>query len=179
MASTSRAMGFGCRSRTAVCLLAVLAISALAGCGGRPDNRTAGVGNEFAFKAFAVCATALNEKKDWRPFPVAGFDPVHPDPVKFPRVSAWLTSEVAPTFHTWLSSMQALGTPPSAEKEWKRLVAEVRRIDELNSDQITAASTLNREAFAAATVELRSIEDDLVEASERAGLADDCAEPFS
>ena len=110
---------------------------------------------------------------------MAGFDPVHPDPAKFPRVSAWLTSEVAPTFHAWLSSMQALGTPPSAEKEWKRLVAEVRRIDRLNSDQITAASTLDREAFAAATDELRSIEDDLVEASERAGLADDCAEPFS
>jgi hypothetical protein len=162
-----------------MCLLTLLAGAALAGCGGGSDSRTAGVGNEFAFKAFAVCATALNEKKDWQPFPVAGFDPLHPDPAKLPRVSAWLTSEVAPTFDSWLSSMEALGTPPSAEKEWNSLVAEVRRIDELNSDQITAASTLDREAFATAAVKLRSMEDDLVEASERAGLADDCAEPFS
>ena len=179
MAPTSCAAVFKCRTGTAICLLTALAISALAGCGGGSDDRTIGVGNEFAFKAFAVCATALNEKKGWQAFPVAGFDPVHPDPAKLPRVSAWLTSEVAPTFHTWLGSMQALGTPPSAEKEWKSLVAEVKRIDELNSDQITAASTLDREAFAAATLELRSIEDDLVTASEKAGLADDCAEPFS
>jgi hypothetical protein len=179
MAPTSRAVRFRPGPGTAVCLFAAFAVCAVAGCGGKPDSRTAGVGNEFAFKAFAVCATALNEKKAWQPFPVVGFDPAHPDRSKLPRVSAWLTSEVAPTFHTWLSSMQALGTPPSAEKEWTTLVAAIKRIEQLNSDQITAGSTLDPAAFATATVELRSIADDLVEASEKAGLADDCAEPFT
>ena len=51
---------------------------------------------------------------DWRPFPVADFDPADPDASKLPEVSAWLAKQVAPTFHIWLSGLQALGRPPAA-----------------------------------------------------------------
>ena len=64
----------------------------LAGCGGNSDKQATGVGDEFASKAIAVCEAALEDKHDWQPFPVAGFDPADPDASKFPEVSTWLAS---------------------------------------------------------------------------------------
>lgn len=156
---------------TAICFCLLL----LAGCGGKSDKRTTGVGDEFTSKALAVCEAALEDKHGWQPFPVADFDPSDPDPSKFPEVSTWLADEVAPTFHMWLSGLQALGTPPSAQEEWNAMLAAIRTIDQLNSDQITAADKRDAGAFAAATSALRSIQDELVSASEKAGVVD-CAD---
>ena len=147
----------------------------LAGCGGNSDKQTTGVGDEFASKALAVCEAALEDKHDWQPFPVAGFDPADPDASKFPEVSTWLANQVAPTFHMWLSGLQALGTPPTAQADWNAVLAAVKKIDQLNSDQITAANKRDPAAFAAANSALDSTQDELVAASEKAGVAD-CAD---
>jgi hypothetical protein len=156
---------------TAACLFSLL----LVGCGGTSDKQVGGVGDEFASQALTACKMALKDKQGWQPFPVTNFDPSDPDPSRFPEVSRWLTKEVAPTFHTWLSSLQALGTPPSAEADWNATLAAVKKIDELNSDQIAAANARDSAAFATATAELGSTQDDLVAASKKAGVAA-CAE---
>ena len=152
-----------------------LPVVLLAGCGATSENQPTGVGDEFAARALAVCQTSLKQKQDWQPFPVSDFDPSDPDPSKFPEVSSWLTKEVAPTLHTWLSSLEALGTPPSAQADWTATLAAVKKIDELNSDQITAANKHDAGAFAAATAASGSTQDELVAASEKAGVAD-CAD---
>ena len=146
----------------------------LAGCGGTSDKQTTGVGDEFASKAVAVCAAALADKHTWQPFPVADFDPADPDASKFPEVSTWLARQVAPTFHMWLSGLQALGTPPTAHADWNAVLAAVKKIDQLNSDQITAANQRDTGAFAAATSALESTQGELVAATEKAGVTD-CA----
>lgn len=156
---------------TATCFGLVL----LAGCGGTSDKAATGVGDVFASKAVAVCAKALKDKHNWQPFPVTDFDPADPDASKFPEVSTWLAEQVAPTFHMWLSGLQALGAPPTARADWDAVLAAVTKIDRLNSDQITAANEHDARAFAAANSALDSTQDELVAASEKAGVAD-CAE---
>jgi hypothetical protein len=157
---------------TATCFLCLLL---LAGCGAESDKQATGVGDTFASKAIAVCAAALKDKHDWQPFPVADFDPAEPDPSKFPEVAAWLAQQVAPTFHTWLSGLQALGTPPTAQADWNAVLAAVKKIDQLNSDQISAANEHDAGAFVVANWALDSIQPGLVAATEKAGVAD-CAD---
>jgi len=146
----------------------------LGGCGGK-SGETAGVGDEFATKAIAICETALKKKQHWQPFPVSDFDPSDPDPARFPEVSNWLTSQVAPTFRSWLSGLQALGTPPSAQEDWTAMLSVIEKIGDLNEDQIAAAGNHDVAGFTAATAELRSTQDALVAASEKAGVPD-CAD---
>jgi hypothetical protein len=163
------------RSRTISALAAACFCLLLVGCGGDSEKQTTGVGDEFAAKALAACKAALDDKQGWQPFPVANFNPSKPDPAAFPDVSAWLTKEVAPTLQMWLSSLQALGTPPSAQDDWNAMLAVVQRINQLNSDQITAANARDSAAFASATAALGSAQDDLVATSEKAGTPD-CAD---
>lgn len=153
---------------TAVC---VASLFLAVGCGGGTDTQAGGVGDEFATKALAACEMALKDKQGWQPFPVTDFDPTEPDASKLPEVSTWLSDEVAPTFHAWLSSLQALGTPPSAKADWDTMLAAVEKIDRLNTDQITAANAGDPAAFATATAELGSTQDELVAAAEKAGVA--------
>ena len=155
---------------TATCFCVLL----LAGCGGSSNEQATGVGSEFASRAIAVCEAALADKHDWQPFPVDGFNPSDPDASKFPEVSTWLAQQVAPTFHRWLSDLQALGPPPTAQTDWNATLAAVKKIDQLNSDQITAANDHDTDAFAAATSALDSAQDELVAASQKARVAD-CA----
>ena len=75
----------------------------------------------------------------------------------------------------WLSDLQALGTPPTAQTDWNAVLVAVKKIDQLNSDQIKAANDDDGDAFAAANSELDSTQDELVAASKRAGVAD-CAD---
>ena len=168
--------GEGWRLATVSCLTATcFCLLLLAGCGGASDKRTSGVGDEFASKAVAVCEAALEDKHAWQPFPLADFDPSDPDASKLPEVSTWLAMQVAPTFHMWLSGLQALGTPPAAREDWSAVLAAVEKIDQLNSAQISAADKHNVGAFAAATSALDATQDELVAASEKAGVAD-CAD---
>ena len=155
-------------SLTATCFFLLL----LAGCGGNSNKQAAGVGNVFAGKALAVREVALESKHGWQPFPVADFDPSNPDVSRFPEVSTWLAEQVAPTFDTWLNELQALGTPPAAAEAWSATLAAVKKIDQLNAVQIAAANKRDADAFVAADVALEAIQPRLVDASEKAGIAD-------
>jgi hypothetical protein len=156
----------------AACLIvASVAVIVLAGCGGKSDEQATGVGDEFATKALAVCQAALEDKQAWQAFPVSNFDPSDPDASKFLEVSTWLTQQVAPTFQNWLNDLQALGTPPTAQQDWKATLDAVEKINKLNGDQITAANNGDAVAFKAATNALNSTQDELVAASEKAGVS--------
>jgi hypothetical protein len=75
----------------------------------------------------------------------------------------------------WVSGLQALGAPPAAREEWNAVLAAVKKIDQLNSDQITAANKHDAGAFAAADSALDSTQDELVAATDKAGVAE-CAD---
>ena len=170
------------RIRT-VAIVAIIAV--LAGCSGKDPGGTAassgsevgatGVGATFAGQAVEVCNRSLEDKGTWAPFPVANFNPFTPDSSAFPQVSAWLSDEVAPTFQAWLDGLEALGPPPSGQDAWNDVLAAVKRIGQLNEDQIAAADSGERAPFAAATAALDATQDDLVAATEAAGVPE-CAE---
>ena len=152
-------------------LIATVALAVLAGCGGSSKSEpAAAVGADFAAKALAVCDTAVKDKQGWATFPVSDFDPSKPDATKLPQVSAWLEDQVAPTFHTWLNDLKALGTPPSAPAAWNSMLAAVEKIARLNDDQIAAAKAGDTDGFATATSGLATAQDDLVSTSAAAGV---------
>ncbi len=143
---SSRGLG---RVRTAFAIAALGAI-AVAGCSGSaasPGGSPA-VGSDFATKALAACAHARELKDAEGSFPVPSFNPTKPDASKFAAVAAFLM-KTDQTFRTWLSEMQALGAPPSAQSAWSSLVADIQRHVDLNAEQITAANSGDTATFAA------------------------------
>ena len=174
---TTRSQIAQARMRTPMTLVTgtLFCLLLLAGCGSNTDKQPTGVGDEFAGRALAVCEAALNDKHDWQPFPVRNFDPSEPDASMFPEVSTWHAEQVAPTFGMWLSGLRALGTPPTGAEDWNAVLAAVEKIDRLNGDQVAAANRRDVAAFAAANAALDAIQPQLVDASEKAGVAD-CAD---
>ena len=157
-------------------VLTVSTISLLAGCGSdSASEASTGVGDEFGAQALEVCQTALEAKRGWQPFPVPDFDPTEPEPSKFPEVSTWLVEEVTPTFVAWADGLQGLGPPPSGQEAWDEVLNAVEKIAQLNADQVAAAKSGDAAAFAAAAGSLHAAQDELVAATEAAGVPE-CAD---
>jgi hypothetical protein len=164
--------------RSRVLVAVVLGISVLAGCGSNREpsaTQGQGVGNAFAAKALAVCASAQASKDGWGAFPVSNFDPSQPTAQDLPQVAVWLENEVAPTFNAWRDGLAALGTPPSGHKAWAEVLAAVTRIADLNTSQVAAAGKQDTAAFAEATKALGQVQPQLVRAATEAGVPT-CAE---
>ncbi|HET7582674.1 MAG TPA: hypothetical protein VFL75_07965 [Candidatus Limnocylindria bacterium] len=149
-------------------LVATLSLVALAACG--PTQASPAIGGDLAARATSVCETALAAKQAWPEFPVANFDPTHPDASALPQVAHWLEDEVTPTFDAWISDLRALGTPPSGTAEWARLLAAVQAIVDLNAAQAAAAASGDSGKFAATTSELRTSQPELESAAAAAGV---------
>jgi hypothetical protein len=149
----------------------------LVGCGSSADpqgdlgSAPITVGQAFADRALSACASALEQKQAWPPFPVTDFDPNHPDADKLPEVGSWLQEGAGVTFATWLESLQALGQPPSAREAWADVLTSVENIKELNEQQIAAAGRGDTQAFAQATSDLGAEQPRLVRATEAAGVS--------
>jgi hypothetical protein len=157
-----------------VLVAVALAISILAGCGGHSKHSATqgqGVGNAFAAKALAVCASAQTSKDGWSAFPVTNFDPSKPNQQDLPQVAAWLENEVAPTFKAWRDGLAALGAPPTGHKAWAEVLAAVTRIAHLNATQVAAAKKQDTAAFAEATKALGQVQPQLERAAADAGVA--------
>ena len=157
-------------------IAALLSAGLLEGCGSSgdaPQGATSGatttVGQDFADRALAACASALEQKQTWPPFPVSDFDPEHPDAGKLPQVGAWLEEGAAVTFTQWLESLTALGQPPTGGDAWADVLTSVERIKELNEQQIAASGERDTEAFAQATADLGAEQPKLVRATDAAG----------
>jgi hypothetical protein len=119
----------------------------IAGCssGGSP---VPAVGADFAARARVVCEHALELKRAQGPFPVASFNPTHPDVTRFDQVAVALRATDA-TWTTWVAEMEALGTPSTGQSSWNDLVAAVKRHQQLNADQIHAAEQGDAATFSA------------------------------
>ena len=142
-------------------------ISPLTACS---STSSSAVGEAFAARATAVCQRALASKHAWSPFPVASFDPAHPDPSVFPKAAVWLEDQVAPTFEAWLHGLRALGLPPKARKAWTDVLAAVAGIVQGNAGEIAAAKAGDTKGFVAARNRLRETETELVQATAAAGV---------
>jgi len=156
-------------------LFRVITIAALAcglaACGSAAPHETSPeLGAAFTNRATAVCEKALQSKHDWSAFPVADFDPSHPDPSAFPKVAAWLQAQVAPTFGLWLKDLKALGEPTTGRKDWDETLTAVGTIVQENKDQIAAAKARDSDAFAAATRGLHDSQTALERATAAAGV---------
>ena len=159
--------------RRGVGLILAFAVAA-AGCSGG-SAATSAVGLAFADQARAVCQVALDSKRAWKPLPLASFDPTKPDPAQLAPVATWLHDEVAPTFDQWDRGLLALGTPPTGQTEWSRLLASVAKVKQGDDSQVAAALAGDPAAFADATAALKASQPELVAAAAAAGLAV-CAE---
>jgi hypothetical protein len=140
----------------------------LAACGA-PSAASPAIGSDMASRASSVCQAALAEKQAWAAFPVASFDPTHPNASALPQVASWLEDEVSPTFDGWLSGLRALG-PPTGQQAWARLLAAVETIVELNAAQASAAAAGDTAKFVAATNDLRASQGELEAAAAAAGV---------
>src|SRR3954452_11633286 len=147
----------------------MIAVSACGGSGSKAGQRPA-VGDRFAARALAACASAQKSKNGWTDFPASSFDPTQPDARQLPQVGAWLDGEVQPTFDAWLSDLTALGEPPSGRKAWTEVLALVRKIDTLNKTQVQAARAGDTASFAAATGGLHNVQPQLESATADAGV---------
>lgn len=133
---------------------------------------------DFAARAEAVCEKALEAKQGWSAFPVSNFDPAHPDPSAFPKVTVWLEDQVAPTLTAWLSGLKDLGEPPAGRQAWSDVLADVTKIVQFNADQIAAAKAGDVARFAAATSGGRATNVELERAAAAAGVPT-CADVHS
>lgn len=169
--------GSGSRSRPPAIVLAALTSLVFVGCSGTGSGASTGaaVGDAFAKRALAVCESAQTSKDAWTVFPGREFNPTQPDPKQFPQVGAWLEQEAGPTFDAWRDGLVALGTPPTGQQEWTRVLTAVRKIGDLNATQVRAAKANSVDAFINATKGLHDAQPELERATKAAGVAK-CAE---
>lgn len=161
------------RKRLLRAVMVTIAIMGLAACGA--TSATAGVGDAFAARAVAICSAALESKAAWRPFPLAAFDPNHPDREKLKDAAPWLAEVVAPTFQDWRDGLVALGDPSNGRAAWTEVLAAVDTIVIGNERQIEAALAGDPAAFARATSTLQAAQPVLIAAAAAAGVPS-CAE---
>lgn len=165
--------GAGCRNAPGAFALAALTSLAIAGCSGTSNapSEGASVGDAFASRALAVCASAQKSKDGWAAFPGKDFNPTRPDAKQFPEVGAWLDQEVAPTFDAWRHDLTALRTPPTGQQEWARVLTAVGKIADLNTIQVRAAQADSVGEFTNATKGFEDAQRELERATKAAGVA--------
>lgn len=153
--------------------LAALTSVSISGCSGTSDapSKGASVGDAFAKRALAVCASAQKSKDGWAAFPSDNFNPTRPDAKQFPAVGAWLEKEVGPTFDAWRDDLKALGDPPTGQQEWSGVLAAVGKIADLNAAQVRAAKASSVDEFTNATKGLEGSQPELERATKAAGVA--------
>jgi hypothetical protein len=124
---------------------ALVATGLLAGCGsaasGDPHAR-------FVSAVEHVCARAVG-RHDGHAFPVAGFDPEHPDPSQLPRVGEYFARYGGLPQTT--RGLHIL-TPPHADAaSWRTLLAIADQINDNAQHQIAAARSRDVTGFVRTT----------------------------
>jgi hypothetical protein len=116
--------------RSAVLALALLA----AGCGSSKHPATAD--SSFASAANAICAGAV-AKHDGHPFPVPGFNPLHPRAQDLPAVGRYLAQYA--NARATAARLDALSAPAKHHADWKKLRALIDQAAASAQRQIAAA----------------------------------------
>jgi hypothetical protein len=125
--------------------VALLASTVVAGCGN--GSRSAhDVHGAFVEEVDQVCARAVAAHRG-HSFPVAGFDPAHPDPRQLPAVADYFARYGGlPRTDT---ALHALAPPPGDVEAWQRLLALADQMTANAQRQVAAARVGDVSAFTA------------------------------
>lgn len=137
------------RRRASVLAIAVSAGAVCAACGGAgsqsgAQSRTPRLESSFITRANALCAPPLAVQRA-HPFPLASFDPEHPQPDALPTVGTYFrrygaASDVA-------AGLVALGSPVHAAADWQRMITMVKAVARNASAQNSAAEQHDASEF--------------------------------
>jgi hypothetical protein len=121
--------GVVARLGTAAAAATALSVAACASSQRAVDTR-------FVAKANAICAQAV-ARHSAHPFPLPGFDPVHPRPADLPAVGRYFARYGSATATT--ARLDALAAPTGHQREWHELRALINQAAANARRQITAA----------------------------------------
>jgi hypothetical protein len=116
---------------------AVISVAACASSQREVDTR-------FIAKANAICAQAV-ARHSAHPFPLPGFDPMHPRPADLPTVGRYFARYGNATATT--ARLDALAAPTAHQREWHVLRALINRAAANARQQITAAERADIAGF--------------------------------
>lgn len=179
MAIVMQARSCGGLRRIAASGLGVGASVLLVGCGGGSGSAAAGshgssAGTRTAFvaQANAVCAQAV-AKHAGHSFPVAGFDPEHPDPSQLPAVADYFAQYGG--LATTTAGLHRLTPPNDDAAAWQGVLGVADRITANAQQQIAAGRARDVAGFVDAVHTANDLIPQLNQAASRLGFADDSA----
>jgi hypothetical protein len=164
--------------------LALVLLALAAGCGSKsstasPSTSTAAASSSasaFASQANAICAQPQPPPPNG-PFPYPSFNPLHPERSKLPAIGRYFERAGGLAIVTKeLAQLRALGTPPSHQADWQRLLAAKQARVTATAKQIQAALATDVPTFIATVNTLTTIVDE-ERAAASALRAPACAPP--
>ncbi|MEP7033451.1 MAG: hypothetical protein ABI879_05670 [Actinomycetota bacterium] len=144
--------------------IVVLVLSSVACSSGSPV-----LGSAFQSRVVAVCESALAQKKALGPFPFPDFNPTAPDLSKLPDI-ARSEAKTVEIFQTWMARMQALGQPPTGQAEWADVLRALGSHVRIIVEQQAAAARSDGQTFTKDYYEGNKAQEDMVRASDAAGV---------
>jgi hypothetical protein len=127
------------------------------------------LGSAFQSRAVAVCESALAQKKGQGPFPYPDFNPTTPDLSKLPDIATFEAKTVE-IYQMWMRQMQALGQPPTGQAEWADVLKALESHVRIIVEQQGAAVRSDGETFTKDYGEGNAAQEEMVRASDAAGV---------
>ncbi|HWW90772.1 MAG TPA: hypothetical protein VNY35_08345 [Solirubrobacteraceae bacterium] len=163
--------------------LALVLLAFAAACGSKSSNASqststaaAAAASVFASHANAVCAQPQPPPPNG-PFPYPSFNPLHPERSKLPAIGRYFERAGGLAIVTKeLAQLRALGTPPSHQADWRRLLAAKQARVTATAKQIQAALVTDAPTFIATVNTLTAVMDQERAAASALG-APACAPP--
>jgi len=131
----------------------------------------------FIAKANAICAQAV-ARHSAHPFPLPGFDPMHPRPADLPAVGRYFTRYGNATATT--ARLDALAAPTAHQREWHELRALINQAAANARRQITAAERADIAGFEQTVRTVRHLSTQINRVAPRLGFtaASPCGQLF-
>jgi hypothetical protein len=145
----------------------VFVVLAGAGCGGGSPKHV--LGKVFENRAASVCDAALAQKKAQGAFPYPNFNPTRPDRSKLPGIARFEATTVK-IYERWLRKMQALGQPPTGQAPWADVLSALREHVRIIVEQQAAAERGDTRTFTKDYHEGNKAQDEMVSATDAAGV---------
>jgi hypothetical protein len=154
-------------------------VCASCGSGSHPTAASPAPAGQAAFTASVerACATAVRQHTG-HPFPVASFDPEHPQPDVLPQVGDYLARYGNPG--AVITALHALTPPAGITTQWENLLRLLDQAAANAHHQITAARTRDVSGFARTAVTARQLSSQINAAASAIGLskASSCEQVF-
>jgi hypothetical protein len=150
--------------RAAIIMVAALATAlSVAACTG--SQRT--VDTRFVARANAICGQSV-ARHSAHPFPLPGFDPLHPRPADLPAVGRYFARYGSASATT--ARLDALAAPPGGQREWQELRALINKAAANARRQITVAERADVAGFEQAVRTARHLSTEINRIAPRLGF---------